>query len=65
MARQEDSASLKGGILQYLVPEHTVDDLQPPLSVSHGKSAWGFNHPLTAYYLCPVHLAEGYMNNLK
>jgi hypothetical protein len=64
-ARQEDSASLKGNILQYMLPEPTVDILQPPLSTSHGKSARGFNHPMTAYYLCPVELVEKYADDME
>jgi hypothetical protein len=65
LARQEDSVSLKGRILEYSLPAPIKDGLQPPLSVSHGKSAQGFNHPMMAYYSCPVHLAEKYMNDMK
>ena len=65
LERQEDLASLKGNILQYMLPEPTVDSLQLPLSTSHGKSTWGFNHPMTAYYSCPVELVEKYADDME
>jgi hypothetical protein len=65
LARQEDSVSLKGNILQYMLPEPAIDSLQPPLSTSYGKSARGFNHPMTAYYLCSVELVEKYVDDME
>jgi hypothetical protein len=42
-----------------------TDSLQPPLSTSYRKSAQGFNHPMTAYYLCSVELVEKYVNDME
>jgi hypothetical protein len=48
-----------------MLPEPTVNSLQLPLSTSHGKSAQGFNHPMTAYYLCLVELVEKYADDME
>ena len=64
-ARQEDTASLKSKILEYILPDPNTDTLEPALTGSHGKSSRGFNHPVTAYYLCPVDWMGTYVDHLE
>ena len=64
-ARQEDTASLKSKILEYILPELNNDTLEPALTRSHGKSSRGFNHHVIAYYLYPVDWMDTYMDHLE
>jgi hypothetical protein len=59
-ARQEDTSSLKWDILQYMLKDPNKDVLDLPLTTTHSKSCHGFNHPTTAYFLCPADLFAEY-----
>jgi hypothetical protein len=64
-ARQEDSASLKSKILEYILPDPNSDTLEPALPGSSGKSSRGFNHPITAYHLCPIDWMGDYKDHIE
>jgi hypothetical protein len=52
-ARQEDTGRLKRDIVDYLMPRPSMQMVSPPIS-KDAKSRRGFNHPITARFLCPI-----------
>ena len=64
-ARAEDLASLKGKILEYILPDPNTDTLEPALTGTHGKSSRRFNHPIIAYYLCPINWMDKYEDHIE
>ena len=55
-ARQEDTGSIRYDALAYICRENEV--LNPPITKDLAKSSRGFNHPSTAWLLCPMKLLE-------
>lgn len=55
-ARCDDSAALKGNIIDYLL-EDTVTSSKLGILRTGKKSDRGFNHPVTASLLCPIKYA--------
>ncbi|KIO07972.1 hypothetical protein M404DRAFT_135214, partial [Pisolithus tinctorius Marx 270] len=58
-SRTNDTGSLKWDVLTYMLEDPTTQSVKPPIRKGDPKSTCGWNHPLTAWNLCPiVHLEE-------
>lgn len=56
-------ASLKHGILEYMLLDPESGSLQRPIPKSKLESGRGFNHPDTAALLCPVRRIERFVKD--
>jgi len=56
-ARAEDLASLKGKILEYILPDPNTNTLEPALTRTHGKSSCGFN-TLLLHIICAQSIGQ-------
>ncbi|KAF8222887.1 hypothetical protein L208DRAFT_1381676 [Tricholoma matsutake] len=62
-ARQEDTATLKHAIIEYMILDLKVDMHHPPITKSQLKSMRGFSHTNTASALYPVKWMVEYLKD--